>query len=109
MRLDADPKWGCAIDNLHMNPSARGRGIGRYLMAGAARMIIRLRPGSAMHLWVLEANHPARGFYDRLGGALEGRGMRRTGDGKEAPGLLYVWTDPTTLTVKTDEHGPSHV
>ncbi len=104
VRLDADPKWGSAIDNLHVDPSAKGRGIGRRLMAGAAGLFIRQRPGSALHLWVLEANHPARGFYERLGGVPNERGSRPTGDGKRALGILYLWNDPTILTVNTDEH-----
>jgi ribosomal protein S18 acetylase RimI-like enzyme len=104
VRLDAHPKWGSAIDNLHVNPSAKGRKIGRRLMARAAGVVIRQRPGSALHLWVLEANHPARGFYERLGGVYHERGTRPTGDGKRAPGILYLWNDPAILMAKTDEH-----
>ena len=104
VRLDVHPIWGSAIDNLHVSPSAKGRNIGRRLMARAAEVVIRQRPGSALHLWVLEANHPARGFYERLGGVAHECGTRPTGDGKRAPGILFLWTDPTILTLNTDEH-----
>jgi ribosomal protein S18 acetylase RimI-like enzyme len=107
VRHDADPKLGSAIDNLHVSPSAKGRNIGRRLMARAAEIVLGERLGSALHLWVLEANHPARGFYERLGGVLHKRGTRPTGDGKRAPGLLYLWNDPAILMAKSDLQKPS--
>jgi GNAT superfamily N-acetyltransferase len=62
---DADPSWGPLLDNLHVEPDAKRHGIGRLLF-DAVRAAAA--PASALHLWVLEANEPARRFYERLGG-----------------------------------------
>lgn len=65
---DVDPKWGTLLDNLHVEPSHKGHGIGfRLFGAGAARML-RGRPAAGIHLTVYAANEPAIAFYERLGG-----------------------------------------
>ena len=48
------------------------RGFGRQLMATATANL-RERGFTAAALWVLEDNHQARGFYERLGGRQVGR------------------------------------
>ncbi|MEL6609302.1 MAG: GNAT family N-acetyltransferase [Pseudomonadota bacterium] len=65
------PGW--CLDNLHMDPLARGQGVGRALFARAARHVLGAQNG-ASNLWleVLARNTAARRFYGRLGG-VEGR------------------------------------
>ena len=100
IRLDADPIWGCAIENLHVHP----QGIGRRLMAACAGRIAKARPGSPLFLFVLEANHPAVGFYESLGGERAERVDRKTGDGKIAAAFRMVWRNPRVLSEKSDSN-----
>jgi ribosomal protein S18 acetylase RimI-like enzyme len=60
-----DPSVGevCAI---YVDPEDWGSGAGRLLMTGALDRLAA-RGCAEVRLWVLEANHPARGFYAHLG------------------------------------------
>jgi len=91
--LDADPHWGALLDNLHVSPSAQGRGLGRRLMAEAARWVRQHRPQSRLHLWVYEQNASARGFYERLGGIVTEHRIVDAPDGTQVPAIRYVWDD----------------
>ena len=64
---EQDPVWGALVDNLHVLPGLRGRGIGAQLLGRAAEWVDTVRPGSPLHLWVFEANRPAMQFYERMG------------------------------------------
>ena len=78
--LDGD--W---VDQLYVEPSETGRGIGAALLDVAKRE----RPGG-LRLWTFEANAGARRFYERHGFvAVE----RTDGSGNEegAPDVRYVW------------------
>ena len=66
--LDSDPAWGSLIDNLHVLPQTRSRGIGGRLLQTAARQLLAKGPGRGLRLWVFEANEAAVRFYKRLGG-----------------------------------------
>jgi ribosomal protein S18 acetylase RimI-like enzyme len=70
---DVDPIWGSLVDNLHVRPQARGRGIGERLFRDAAGQISARAAGPGLHLWVFEANVAALRFYERLGGRVVGR------------------------------------
>jgi ribosomal protein S18 acetylase RimI-like enzyme len=60
-----DPSVGeiCAI---YVDPKLWGTGAGRLLMTDARDRLVE-RGRVEIRLWVLEANHPARGFYAHLG------------------------------------------
>lgn len=80
---------------LYVLPEAQGCGVGTALMAQAARILVRRRWASAT-VWVLEDNHLARRFYERLGGQLLGlpksvhyRGQRHAAVRE----IAYGWTD----------------
>jgi steroid delta-isomerase-like uncharacterized protein len=95
--LDEDETWGALLDNLHVLPSWKGKGLGRKLMAEAARWVVSRRPGSSLHLFVIEENGEARSFYDRLRGRpLDGK-IWRAPDGSLVPLVRYVWEDPTRV------------
>ena len=95
--LDEDARWGALLDNLHVHPDYKGRGVGRQLMAHVAAWVIDRRPSSALHLWVFEENHPARRFYERLGGTAVERVIHPAADGREVPSVRYMWHEPSEL------------
>lgn len=98
--LDADKRWGALLDNLHVHPELKGRGVGRQLMAYAASWVLDRRPASALHLWVLEENHSARGFYERFAGSAVERVVHRAPDGNDVPAVRYVWKNPAELVAR---------
>ena len=75
---------GGALEQLYVEPTLIGRGIGSELI-GLAK---RVRP-EGLRLWTFESNLGAQRFYERHGF----RPMERTaGDNEEgAPDILYVW------------------
>ena len=95
--LDADPRWGAVLDNLHVAPDLHGRGLGRALIAAAADWVMGERPGSGLHLWVYSRNTPARRFYERLGGQLAGGKLGTALDGGPVDTVRYVWPRPAEL------------
>lgn len=96
--FDEDAEWGALLDNLHVSHALKGTGVGTMLMAETARAAMDARPDSGLHLWVLEQNTPAQGFYAARGGEHVGR--RLAGPfpgGGRAYALHYVWRDPSML------------
>ncbi len=91
--LDADATWGALLDNLHVSPGCKGRGLGRRLMGEAVRWIRQQRPQSRMHLWVYEQNDPARRFYERLGGVINERCLHVAPDGSHVDAIRYGWEE----------------
>lgn len=94
---DAEPAWGACLDNLHVRPQAKGCGLGRRLFAEAARWVAAKEPGGPLHLWVFEANLPARGFYEAFGGEVAGREIKPVPGGPQVISLRYVWRDVAGL------------
>ena len=71
---DDDPAQIGHITSLHVLPWLRGHGHGRLLMSHVLGEF-RNRGYTAVTLWVLQENRPARGFYEAYGFDLDG-GMR---------------------------------
>jgi GNAT superfamily N-acetyltransferase len=94
---DEDPKWGARVDNLHVTPSARGRGIGALLLRSAASWVADRYPGSALHLWVFEMNALACQFYARLGGAVVEKSISKIPSAGGASVLRFQWASATDL------------
>jgi GNAT superfamily N-acetyltransferase len=59
-------RWRLWLEDLYVEPDARGTGAGRALMAALAR-IADARAWTSMDWEVLDWNAPALGFYERLG------------------------------------------
>ena len=95
--LRSDPTWGALLDNLHVAPAFKRRGVGRALMATTAAHITARAPGSGMFLWVLEQNESAQAFYRRLGGVCDGREESDAPGGGRITGLRMVWGDLSSL------------
>ncbi len=64
---DEHERWGSLLDNLHVLPELRGRGVGRDLMRGVVTQLLQAGSVAGLHLWVFEDNHDALAFYTRLG------------------------------------------
>ncbi len=65
--VDREKGPGAYVDNLHVAARAKGAGVGRRLMANAARALA-LDGVGRLWLTVIDENTPARGFYRRMGG-----------------------------------------
>lgn len=89
--LDEDPIRGTLIDNLHVDPALKGRGIGAGLLREAMRRFISEASGPGYYLGVYEANTSAINFYERMGGTCIGRERHDNPDGGEAIILWYGW------------------
>jgi GNAT superfamily N-acetyltransferase len=63
-----DTQWGALIDNLHVLPEQKGKGIGKKLMDLAAEWVKTQDPEGRYYLWVLADNVDATAFYERIGG-----------------------------------------
>lgn len=68
---DVDAARTGEIWGLYLLPGHWRKGIGRQVLAEAARML-QSRGYQVVVLWVLEANDPARRFYEAMGLAVDG-------------------------------------
>ncbi len=88
-----DERWGNMLDNLHVSGEHKGRGVGELLLRETAARFEEHYPALGMYLWVLEANHGARRFYERMGGVNAESDHWAPPDGSSLPCLRYVWRD----------------
>ena len=95
--LEADPEWGCLLDNLHVVPDLKGKGLGKQLMTAVADQVCRSNPCGRLHLWAYEQNLAARRFYERLGGAVTLRHAELAPDGTQVNALRYCWSELSGL------------
>jgi ribosomal protein S18 acetylase RimI-like enzyme len=93
-----DPRWGSFIDNLHVAKAAKRSGIGSALMKRAGDWLASRYPALPVHLLVLEANAPARRFYESLGGRNAEVSTLETHGGAMVRSCRYVWSRPELLT-----------
>ena len=77
----------------------RRHGVGAALMDAGARRLIALGARS-MIVRVLEANAPARRFYERLGGRLTAETRHVEESGLWFPERLYYWPDLPAATAR---------
>jgi GNAT superfamily N-acetyltransferase len=85
------------LENLHVVPDRQRRGVGRRLMAEAARWTLDLAPGAPLYLWVLEANTAAREFYRAIGGTECGVQPHQMPDGSILFAVRCEWSEPRLL------------
>ncbi|SLN28590.1 putative acetyltransferase [Pseudoruegeria aquimaris] len=89
---------GPYVDNLHVLPAAKGRGLGRALMARAAKELIELGENS-VYLTVIAANEPAIAFYESIGGQASGPFADAVFD-QQVSAYRYDWTDLPALAAQ---------
>lgn len=95
--LGRDDAWGTLVDNLHVLPGLKGRGIGRRLLEAAALETRRRYPREGVHLFVFEANVAARRFYASVGGReVERAAVEPPGGGSQVHWRV-VWDDADRL------------
>jgi GNAT superfamily N-acetyltransferase len=92
--LDEEPAWGARLDNIHVRPAYKGRGTGRLLFTSAAGWVSTCEPQWPMHLFVFQANHPARRFYEALGCKVVEQYAQKTPAGVVVPSLRFLWQKP---------------
>lgn len=95
--IDDDPEYGTLLDNLHVRPDIKRLGIGKRLVVETAGWIEARNNKNGLHLWVFEANTPARSFYDALGGRVVDKDISHTG-GSSEPTLRYYWPSLALLS-----------
>lgn len=96
-----DPRWGTLLDNLHVRPDGRGRGLGRRLLHALADQLMRAGVDGGLHLEVLDANHGARSFYQGLGALAVQGGMAEMPDGSRLREWTYAWPSIAALHAAT--------
>ncbi len=105
--FEQDPQWGALLENLHVQHDRRRTGLGSHLLALSAAAVLARPCPSAIYLWVLEENHPARAFYEACGGVRGDRTAASPPGGMPARlngtpmRLRYVWPDVALLTRPT--------
>jgi ribosomal protein S18 acetylase RimI-like enzyme len=82
---------GTYIDNLHVSPDFKGRGIGKELMKHIAQWSIETYNQPKLYLKVLENNYSARGFYDKMGGINQAVFPETMEGGNIQNVCLYSW------------------
>jgi len=94
--FDADASPRAEIFTLYLVRKAQGFGLGRRLMATAARAF-QGQGAESLTLWVLAGNTRAQRFYTHLGGVAAGeRPVRGWGGGLTE--LRFDWNDIAALT-----------
>jgi ribosomal protein S18 acetylase RimI-like enzyme len=93
-----DPEWGSFVDNLHVARAAKRGGIGASLMRQAGAWLESRYPDLGVYLLVLEANLPARRFYERLGGRNAGTSTMETHGGAVVRSCRYIWPRAQVLS-----------
>ena len=89
--LDSDPELGTLVDNLHVAPALKGRGIGAALWREGIRQVLPLAKHAGFYLYVYEANVPAIRFYEHMGGLCVSRDGHELPGGGQAMALCYKW------------------
>ena len=89
--LDEDPLRGTLIDNLHVDPTLKGRGIGSALLHEGIRQVMPLARQAGLYLYVYEANVSAIRFYNRMGGTCVSQDWYELPGGGQAMACCYAW------------------
>jgi GNAT superfamily N-acetyltransferase len=102
--VNEDAQWGFMLDNLHVLPTRKGRGIGSKLIGDVASWCSGICPGAGLFLFVLERNVLARHFYERLGGVVVGNMIWIAPDGTAVTELRYAWENADSLIQHKKAH-----
>lgn len=84
-------EYGTFIDNLHVSPNFKGKGIGKALMKQVVQWSIETYHQPKLYLKVLENNNAARGFYDKVGGENQNTFPETMEGGNIQNVCLYSW------------------
>lgn len=90
-RLPEMNDWG-EIVSIYLLPEYMGKGYGRALMTAVINLLKEMA-FEHIFLWVLEENHNARGFYEKMGFEPSGRYHNDNIGGKALREMQYCLTD----------------
>ncbi len=93
-------EWGSYLDNLHVNKSTQGQGVGSVLLANVAQWCEVQAPGRGLYLSVNQDNHAAQRFYSRLGAHNAKTGVWNAPDGTSVPTYWFLWESVGSLATK---------
>jgi len=88
---------GSIIDNLHVAPDVKGQGVGKALMAHAAKWFIDNYPDIGVYLEVLDVNKKAIAFYEYKGAHFIDRSVWHTPCNNDVDEFLYGWSSAKDL------------
>jgi len=86
-----DETWGSLLDNIHVRPDYQQRGVGAALLAEVAAWCRERHADCGLYLWVLQQNHRAQRFYQRLGASDHGGEISEPPGGGQIHGRRYAW------------------
>lgn len=89
--LDNHPQWGTLIENLHIDKSCKGRGVGKQLLQTAARLSYDEYTAHGMYLEVLASNTTAQAFYQKFGARHCKTQQWQAPDGSLVNEYVYRW------------------
>jgi len=92
---DGVPGYAGELYALYLLREAQGRGAGRALVRAVAEWLAA-NGTTTLLAWVLAENHPARGFYERLGGRYVATKPYLI-EGVTLDEVAYGWTDTAAL------------
>lgn len=90
-------EYGTIIDNLHVDSTFKGCGIGTQLLSAAAEWANQYYQSTPLYLEVLACNTNAMGFYASLGGQNIATGFWQTPCDNQAKEYLYSWPSAEAL------------
>lgn len=95
--FNQDAEFGTYLDNLHVDFSTQGRGIGTQLMRKFANEVLDRKLAKRFCLWVLDTNLASISYYNKLGGeAIEKLEANDIGD-RTFIQIRYVWNNIDTF------------
>ncbi|MDV5167856.1 GNAT family N-acetyltransferase [Photobacterium rosenbergii] len=95
--LDQHQEYGTLIENLHVDTSTTGKGIGKALLQHAASVIQDEASYIGAYLEVLCQNLRAQKFYDYLGGSPIIKQQWQAPEGSLVDELVYAWASVTPI------------
>jgi GNAT superfamily N-acetyltransferase len=94
------PEFAGEIYAIYVHPTAQRTGAGRRLLQAAGKRLAEEGIPS-MIVWALQENHPARGFYAKMGGVESGSQMIELGD-HSYPEVGYGWRSTAEFTTPAE-------
>lgn len=91
------PEIGALLDNLHVAPEHKGRGVGTALLSGVAQWLVEEHGGAPLHLEVYAPNASAVDFYIHKGGVEVARYRDAVPGGREIDVVRFRWARPGAL------------
>ena len=96
-----DPVYGTLLDNLHVNTTNRGSGIGKLLLKEVAIISLGTSHEPKFYCWVLEQNLEARKFYEKMGAINKEVIPLENPDGiTTSITCRYIWLDVKTTLLQ---------